>query len=266
MKRLSLFIVLLLGLPTASALAADLPIPIKLPASSAFSWTGFYVGANAGGAWGSERISQTLVAPPPFLAVDTAAVSAASSPTLQPGNALAGLQAGYNQQWGNWVVGGELDFDYLGLQGSNASTLPFPSTLPGGAAGPPTVTFSTATTVSTTWLFTARPRFGWAVDNWLVYVTGGLALGRETFNQSVAIVFPFVETTSVATVRAGWTVGAGVEYAIVRNWSLRGEYLHVDLGTMNTTATLTPPFPGLVMSGSVRLTTEIARGGINYRF
>jgi outer membrane immunogenic protein len=265
MNRLSLLIALLFAMPTASAMAADLPIPTKLDGPG-FSWTGFYVGANGGAAWANERVSQTFTAPPPFLAVDTAAISAASSSSLQPSSALFGAQAGYNRQWGNWVVGGELDIDYLGLQGSNANTPPFPSTLPGGAAGPPTATFSTATTVATNWLFTARPRLGWAMDNWLVYVTGGLALGQNKFNQSVAILFPFVENTSVTTIRAGWTVGAGVEYAFTRNWSLKGEYLHVDFGTMNTTATLTPAFPGLTMGGSVRVTTEIARGGINYHF
>jgi outer membrane immunogenic protein len=266
MIRRSLLAVMLLFGPTASALAADLALPIKQPAGPDFSWSGFYAGANGGGAWSKESVSQTMVAPPPFLAVDTAAISAAASPGFQPGAAIFGAQAGYNQQWDNWVVGAEVDFDYLGLQASSASTLPFPSTLPGGAVGPPTATFSSATSVLNTWLFTARPRLGWASNNWLLYVTGGLAVARENFNQSVAILFPFAENTNVALTRAGWTVGAGVEYAITRNWSLKGEYLHVDLGTFNTTATLTPAFPGLVMTGSVRLTSEIARAGINYHF
>ena len=62
MKKLFLIIVSL-PLPPASALAADLQLPFKSPAET-FSWTGFYVGGNAGGAWGSERVSQTLTAPP----------------------------------------------------------------------------------------------------------------------------------------------------------------------------------------------------------
>ena len=264
MKKLFLIIVSL-ALPPASALAADLQLPFKSPAET-FSWTGFYVGGNAGGAWGSERVSQTLTAPPPFLAVDTAAVSSAASPTFQSGSATAGAQAGYNYQWGNWVGGGEMDFEYLGLRGFNAGNFPFPSTLPGAAVGPPTAFFNTATSVSADWLFTARPRVGCAMREWLLYVTGGLAVGRENFSQTIAILAPFTETSGFATTRAGWTVGGGIEYAIARNWSIRGEYLHVDLGTVNTAGTLTPPFPGLTLTGSVRLTTEIARGGLNYRF
>jgi outer membrane immunogenic protein len=265
MKKLSLFVALLLVMPPASALAADLQLPFKSPAG-AFNWTGFYIGGNAGGAWGNERVSQTFSAPPPFLAVDTAAVSSAASPSFQPGSATAGLQAGYNYQYGNWVFGGELDIEYLGVRGFNSGNFPFPSTLPGGAVGPPTAFFNAATSVSADWLFTARPRVGWAMQEWLLYVTGGLAVGRENFSQTIAILAPFTENSSFATTRAGWTVGGGVEYAIARNWSLRGEYLHVDLGTVNTAGTLTPPFPGLTLTGSVRLTTEIARGGLNYRF
>jgi outer membrane immunogenic protein len=75
-----------------------------------------------------------------------------------------------------------------------------------------------------------------------------------------------VENSSFATTRAGWTVGGGVEYAIARNWSIRGEYLHVDLGSANTTGMLTPALAGITQTGTVRVTTEIARGGLNYHF
>ena len=82
--------------------------------------------------------------------------------------------------------GSEVDFGYLGLKASNAGTFPFPSTLPGGPIGPPTAFFSTTASMSTSWLF-HRTGSGWAVeaDHWLVYVTGGLAVGKE-FDQSVS--------------------------------------------------------------------------------
>jgi outer membrane immunogenic protein len=265
MKRLFLPIAIALALPATVATAADLPA-FKSPISPEFSWTGFYIGGNGGGAWSSANVSQTLTAPAPFLPEDTAAVSAGSSSAFHPGGGLAGAQIGYNQQWGQFVGGGEIDFDYLGLGASRTVNAPFPSTLPGGAAGPPTVNFLTTTSVSTNWLFTFRPRVGWAVNNWLFYATGGLALGRENFNQTVSLVSPFVETTSMGSTRVGWTAGAGVEYAITKNWSIKGEYLHVDLGSFNTVATLSPAFAGLNMAGNVRLTTEIARGGVNYHF
>jgi len=256
----------LAALPLAGASAADLSLPLKSPASPAFNWSGFYVGGNAGGAWGNEQISQTFGAPPPFLAVDSAAISSSASQSFKSGNATAGVQAGYNYQSGNWVFGGELDFEYLGVRGTNSSNSPFPSTLPGGAAGPPTAFYNTSTSITADWLFTARPRVGWAVQDWLLYVTGGLAVGRESFSQSTVLLAPFVENSSFTTARAGWTVGAGVEYAIARNWSIRGEYLHVDLGTVNTNGTISPPSPGITQTGTVRVTTEIARAGLNYHF
>jgi outer membrane immunogenic protein len=259
------FLASLVAMLPGYALAADLSLPVKSFAAPALNWTGFYVGGNAGAAWGRDAISNTLAAPG-FIPADIAAVSSAASPTISSGGAIGGGQAGYNQQWGSWLVGVEADFDYLGLKGSNGGTFPFPSTLPGGAVGPPTAFFSTAISASTTWLFTARPRIGWAAGNWLLYATGGLAVGRESVTETVNLLAPFVETSGFATTRAGWTAGAGVEYAINRNWSVKGEYLHVDLGSVATAATTSPPFPGLTLTGSVRLTTEIARGGINYRF
>jgi outer membrane immunogenic protein len=168
-------------------------------------------------------------------------------------------------QSGNVVWGIEADIDYLGLSGSTAQTLPFPSTLPGGPVGPPTTFFTTAESVSTNWLFTARPRLGWASDNWLVYVTGGLAVGNEKFTQTINLLVPFVETATFSTTRTGWTFGGGVEHALDRNWSIKGEYLHVDLGTTNFAGTIVPFFAGFTNTGSVHLTIDTVRAGLNYR-
>jgi outer membrane immunogenic protein len=256
---------LLVLLPFAPTYAADLLAKTPSSASAAVAnWTGFYIGGNAGSAWGRDRVTSNLNAPAPFLGVDIAAVSSAASPTLNPTGFTGGVQAGYNWQTGSWVWGGEADFDYLGLKASNSATLPFPSTLPGGAAGPPTAFFSTSTSESASWLFTARQRLGWANENWLIYATGGLAVGREKFSQTVALVAPFAGTVANSSTRVGWTVGAGAEYALSRQWSIKAEYLHVDLGSVATSATFMPAFAGLTLAGTTRLTTEIARGGLNY--
>jgi outer membrane immunogenic protein len=89
-------------------------------------------------------------------------------------------------------------------------------------------------------------------------------VGREKFSQSVALVAPTVSTAGISSTRVGWTVGAGAEYALSRQWSMKVEYLHVDLGSVATSATFMPPFAGLTLAGTTRLTTEIARGGLNY--
>lgn len=246
---------LLATLPATSALADEFSILSQTPANR---WTGFYVGGLGGGAFTSAKISQTMTTPSPFAAIDTAAVSASASPTLQPGTALAGIEFGYNQQWNHFVLGGEVDMDYFGGQTTRSTTSAFPST--------PTSSYSVTSSISTSWLLTARERLGWATDHWLIYAGGGLAVERENFYQSVALIAPSVQTTSASSTRLGWAAGVGAEYAITRNWSIKGEYLHVDLGSMNTVATLTPPYAGLVLSGNEHLTSEIARGGVSYHF
>jgi outer membrane immunogenic protein len=251
-------------------LAADLPSHKAPPPEPppACLWCGFYIGGNVGDAWGSSSVNTNFGFPtPPFAPMDVAALSAAASRNIGSTGFTGGVQAGYNIQNGPWVFGFEADFDYLGLKGSKNSASPFPSTLPGGPAGPPVVTFTTATSVSTNWLITARPRLGWAMDTWLFYVTGGLAVGQESFGQTVNVVAPFVSQNSFSATRVGYAVGAGVEYALTRQWSVKGEYLYVDLGkTGGNSGTLTPAFPGFSNTSAVDLTANIGRVGLNYHF
>jgi outer membrane immunogenic protein len=268
MKHLFKFfsiVAVLIAAPLGIARAADMALKAPPPPPPCL-WCGFYFGGNAGGAWGRDAISTTQSLPtPPFFAIDDAAVSSAASQAVYPSGFTGGGQVGYNMQSGRWVYGVEADFGYLGLRGSRGGTFPFPSTLPGGPVGPPTTFFSTATSDSTNWLFTARPRVGWTCNNWLLFATGGLAVGRQNFSQTISLLPPFVSTNSFAATQVGWTIGAGVEYALNKRWSLKAEYLYVDLGPTRTNASvLTPPFAGFVEGSSAHLTTNIARAGINF--
>jgi outer membrane immunogenic protein len=255
-------------------LAADLPTrkgpPPEAPPSCL--WCGFYAGGNVGDASGTFSPTTNSGFPaPPFVPGDVAALSTAQSRSLTANGFTGGVQAGYNFQHDNLVWGFEADFDYLGLKGSKNGAGPFPSTLPGGAVGPPTTFFTTATSASTNWLITARPRLGWAMDNWLFYATGGLAIGQESFGQTLNVLAPFVSQNNFSATRVGWTVGAGFEYALTRQWSLKGEYLYVDLGKTGANAsTLTPAIPAgfgtFTGSSAVALTANIGRVGLNYHF
>src|SRR5262245_46358260 len=101
---------------TQIASAADLPrkSPVYAPPSPVYNWTGFYVGANAGGAWGRDNVSTTGSIGAGLFAIDNAAVTSAASPTIDPTGFTGGIQLGYNWQTGNVVWGIEGDFDYLG--------------------------------------------------------------------------------------------------------------------------------------------------------
>jgi outer membrane immunogenic protein len=129
-------------------------------------------------------------------------------------------------------------------------------------------------------LGTLRGRLGWAPNGpWLVYVTGGLAYGHTETSASFAETScGGVNANSAASInawRAGWTVGGGFEWMIAPRWSIKGEYLYYDLGTVTVNNTLTVPAgtPGLgpffsvvTIASEAAYRGSIARGGINYHF
>jgi outer membrane immunogenic protein len=277
-----------LALASAPAFAADLPVKARpMPVATVYNWTGFYVGGAVGGTWGRAGITHSPILAAPGLAfpIDAAAVTTAASPDLKPTGWTGGLYAGYNYQVGSIVWGVETDISFFRLRGSQNGVFPFPSTLPGGPLGPPTLTFTSSTSLATDWLFTFRPRVGWAWDNWLLYVTGGLAVTEEKVAQTAGVLNAATFTSSISSTRAGWVVGGGVEWAIARNWIARAEYLHVDFGTVSGSGignmptgilgnllcvtgqtVITGPGTYTGCSISSRLTSEIVRAGLSYKF
>jgi outer membrane immunogenic protein len=148
---------------------------------------------------------------------------------------LAGGTAGYNLQYGRAVFGLEGDIDWTNINGS--------ATCVGG--------FATCQTRND-WLGTARGRLGYAFDRFLPFVTGGLAAGDIKANVP--------GFGSASTTNAGWTVGGGLEVALGSNWSAKAEYLHVDLGNLNCGTACTGT------TSNVDFTTNVVRGGVNFKF
>jgi len=143
--------------------AADLPRQMysKAPppmAAPYYNWTGFYVGINGGGAWGSSSWDST------------------GSFDLSGG--MIGGTVGYNWQTGPWVLGVEGDLDWASVKGSTN-----------------VITCTTANCqTENTWLGTARGRVGYAFDRFMPYITGGLAFGGVDANQAP---FPGGSSTQV---------------------------------------------------------------------
>jgi outer membrane immunogenic protein len=236
------------------ASAADFPVkaPPPAPAPVPFSWTGFYAGVNGGGSWGQQGTDFAVAGIP------------VGSASHHLDGWLGGGQIGYNWQtlnWQNlnWVFGLEAD-----IQGSSQKgTVNFAHTMCVGAA---CTTGTEAFEHELPWFGTARGRVGVLApgDRWLVYATGGLAYGEIESNLSSTL--PAVPTaTSFNQTRAGWTVGGGVEWAWLENWSGKIEYLYMDLGKFDQNFATTGPF-GLVGTNNSRVTDNIVRVGINYRF
>ena len=221
MRKKLLLGVTALALGGAPAIAADMPARVPVaksppPVAALFDWSGFYWGVAGGYGWGDSSHAE-----PGGLA----------NGSFDANGWLLGGTAGYNWQAGHAVFGLEGDWSWANLEGTGAS-----------AGGPITTELS--------WLATARARAGYAVDNYLFYVTGGAAWGKvEAANIGFA---------GGSDTRLGWTVGGGVETMLAQNWSAKLEYLYVDLGDKNTYTAAGPV--------NVALTSHIVRLGLNYRF
>lgn len=151
--------------------------------------------------------------------------------SLSPKGFLAGGTLGYNFQTGSWVWGLEGDFDYSAMKDDSAC-----------AAG--------TCTLKNNWLATARGRIGYGGwSSFMPYITGGAAFAGLKASTTVG-----GESSST---RIGWTLGAGVEYALWSSWSVKAEYLYASLGKFNCAA---------CGGDDVKFNTSIVRAGLNYRF
>lgn len=157
----------------AAAAAADLApnTYVKAPVAPApaYDWSGFYVGANAGGAWGSfDPTTSTVYSSTGYFGPTIVpSVNAAGIQSIKPAGFTGGLEAGYNWQLNSLVLGLEGDIESFRLSGSSASSA--------GYSGFAPSTFTVTSNASTDWLATARGRLGIASNNMLLFATGGAA-------------------------------------------------------------------------------------------
>jgi outer membrane immunogenic protein len=145
---------------------------------------------------------------------------------------FGGGTIGYNWQFGTYVLGLEGDGTF-GDVSQSVSAL-------GVTATTKVDSFSTI-----------RGRFGVAVDQVLLYGTGGLALADTKVSATAGGV-----TLSDSQVQTGWTAGAGVEWMFVPHWSLKAEYLYRRFDSVNVF--------GVVPTGT--LAVNSGQFGINYHF
>jgi outer membrane immunogenic protein len=235
--------------------------------AQAQDFKGFYVGGNAGGAFGRASVQTSPSFSPTgyFASTSTPAITSASSQRIKPNGFTAGGQGGYNYQWDDFVFGFEVDFGRMDLSGSTSATATYPCCAP--------TAFTVAQSASTSWLFTARPRVGFAFGRVMFYETAGLALTSVKYSALFTDTFATAhESASLQETRPGWVVGGGVEARVTPHISIKGEYLYAGFGTATVTSTnltaFSPPiaFPTNVFTHTVDLRAHIARGGVNFRF
>jgi len=261
---------LALGSLIMPAVAADMaPAPYypapPPPLIPVWSWTGFYIGANLGWA-GSSNNNLTNTGTD----TGTGGLGSALAAGLIPGTVgvshngfIGGGQIGYNWQLGPfWVAGVETDFDGLG---GNSSTSVF--AFPGVAGG--AVPFTTTFTSGLDTLGTVRARLGWLwTPALLAYATGGFAYGETKIGSSFTCPTcapPAAAVISSSNTATGWTVGAGLEWRFAPAWSVKAEYLYVDLGSRSDTITYNYG-PTSTLTSTVNERDNIVRAGLNYKF
>jgi outer membrane immunogenic protein len=217
--------------------AADLPVkaPVMREAAALpFSWAGFYIGGHVGYGWGRSTIHD----------LDDFCLGAGTCPTPSVGyrfnGALGGVQAGYNWQSGNLVIGAEADVSFAGMKHTSTFRPPGPALL----------------TTEVDWFGTGRLRLGYAFGGSMLYATGGVAFvdieNRMQSGNSVA---------ATSGVKWGWTVGGGWEHALASNWIVRAEYLLIEVE--KTKAAVPPPATGRFEWDNH---VHVARIGLSYRF
>jgi len=232
----------ILTIPVA-ATAADLrvrpqPGPVPVYAPLPFSWSGFYIGGNVGGAWAHRDVTDT------FFGVN-----------FDPGNNgvfIGGGQLGYNWQVGYAVLGIEAEVD--GAANNNNNGVVF---IPGAG--------SIQVTSNNRWITTVAARFGVTNGPWLFYgKAGGGWVGNEDFTITNLTTGASIITSNNSN--SGWLVGAGIEWAFAPNWSAKVEYSF--LGLDDRTFVVPAGFRSL--TGDTFFVTnrdiQTVKVGVNYRF
>jgi outer membrane immunogenic protein len=255
--------ILVIGLGIAingQVFAADLRRPVLAPAAPQTDWSGFYVGGNIGYGWNHAVLTDSFSAPGfGQLGITTVTTENLNGPVW-------GGQVGYNWQVGKVVLGLETDL--------NATRQIFnqPSACNVGGAIVPGCTVYPTDRIQ--WFGTLRGRVGVAMDRWLLYATGGAAWQNLRSDGQVTVAGAGGwDIFSTSTTRFGYSVGAGVETALLGKWSLGLEYLFLDTGTKTTVNTALPAGlsaavgapPGTAVYETHRLADQIVRLRLNFR-
>jgi outer membrane immunogenic protein len=198
MKKILFATVAVIALTAAMpAAAADFRARSGPPAyvlPQVYDWTGFYIGAHLGGAFGGSNNFNGLAL------------------TDSEARFLGGVQAGADWQfYGNWVVGAEGQYSWL--SGNNASAV-----LPGGFVY----------NNDQRGLGSVTARFGYSFWPALVYVKGGYAYADN--RESVTFAGAPIPFLLDGNHNHGWTIGGGAEYMFAKNWSVKAEYQYYDFG------------------------------------
>jgi outer membrane immunogenic protein len=231
----------------SAAGAAD--IPARAPVYSApaalvavDTWSGIYLGVNGG--WAKQDHDWAFH--PPFGTVN-------QSFSLDRSSGVIGLHAGLQKQFGQWVLGAEFAYNWLGSEFARHTGFG--------------VDFSSFADARAKEVWTAGPRIGWAPSpTWMIFANGGFASGKvQTRLTDIATGVPIPAFDTSAT-QNGWYLGAGIEYMLFANVILGAEYQHIDLGSDFHCVTFACGGAPNSNNHDVKTTVDIVRARLTYKF
>lgn len=271
-------------IPAVVGLLTAMPAQAQSPAPN---WTGFYLGGQFGGGWGSRSVDYKAN-DPAFPAILNGTIFADSQPapphSFTSSGVTGGITFGYNWQISpRWVAGFEADFSAANISGSGSNSFLL-------TAGPYIQSLNSEQKVD--WWGTVRARLGWlATNDVMLFGTAGLAYGHVRSSDYYVTTGPtggaYSSTLGGFSVRcdiyatcasgensewrAGWTAGGGGEWRWSRHWSLKLEYLYVNLGSASAVSTaFATNIAGRTLASYTanfgRTDFHVVRGGLNFHF
>ena len=213
-----------------------------------YDWSGFYIGANGGGAWSHKCWDITNFRRPVVPGFREGCHDATGG--------VVGGQIGYRWQSAAWVFGLEAQGDWADLTGSNVSLF--------------VPRWTNNSKIEALGLFTGQVGYAW--NNVLWYVKGGAAVTDDKYSGTVTTP-PFTGALfdSASETRWGGVVGTGLEFGFAPNWSVAVEYDHLFMGNRAITSTSTGVLAGIpagsiFRTDSIRQDVDMVTARINFRF
>lgn len=250
-------VVLPLCLVAFAAQAADVVVnqePTPVVTTSVFSWTGFYVGGQIGDSWGDGSFARDVQAVKNLQPAKygDSKISELKKKSINDGNFIGGVYVGYNYQFHNNVVAGvDADFTWLDNTAKSNKNIPFGKSRIDGYHNK----------IEQDWMTAVRARLGYAYNRFLPYVAGGIAFTDVEYKHRYfgdVTDISFDERSSASKTLTGYTLGAGLDYAMTDHIILRVEYRYIDFGDKD-----------FVLDGekrNVETKSNDVRVGIAYKF
>jgi outer membrane immunogenic protein len=238
------------------ARAADLaPVKALPPVEAPFNWNGFYLGGHFGGGALSDTVT--------FVGTLNSTNFPAGTVAKEPASGvLGGVQAGYNWQFANWLVGVEGDFSFTSFGGSVSGGDNIVSLVDSNFVAHPSPRVNDLATIT--------GRFGYTFGRVLLFGKAGWGWARTTDNSFTTNAGTTVEAQTLSATRSGWTAGGGVELGLWPNWSAKIEYDYMGFGT-RTLGSFVTTGDAQIPTGSILLrdhdtNIQVVKAGVNYHF